>query len=257
MTIDISKNIILDKIKFCHFQATTMTMMRYLWWSLLSLAAVTAEDECRLYMAESSTSTAEEPKWGIYAGVDFGEHAQLGEPDVAIQFHNLMAHAMDEGDVDGEEHDSLERKTVELLERFMWIAQSSGGSRELNGEGKVTTVLPGTALLAAYNGKLTNSAFNHTSSYFRTPVGEEPGVAHPGRGASSHFYNVALFSKTLIPAGFELFMDYGENFAVSIFIWNIIILFYVTLILTLSYSQTLFRRTTTKSPNCMHRTLKR
>ena len=42
-----------------------------------------------------STSTAELPLWGIYAGVDFDDAVQLGEPDVAIQMHNLMAHAMD------------------------------------------------------------------------------------------------------------------------------------------------------------------
>lgn len=173
---------------------------------------------CRLYMAVSSTSTVEEPKWGIYAGVDFDENTQLGEPDVAIQFHNLMAHNMVEGDDEDDDDDeakSLQRKTVELLERFSWVSDSSGASNEVKAPARCNTILPGTALLAGYNGKLTNTAFNHSSSYFRNAMGEAPPTTtHEGRGASSHFYNIGLYSKQLIPTGFELFMDYGENFEV-------------------------------------------
>lgn len=195
-----------------------LTMRSLRWARLLSLTVVMATDECRLYMAKSSTSTVEEPKWGIFAGVDFDNAEQIGEPDVAIQMHNVMSHAMDEKDSEEDdfEEKSLERKSVELMERFTWVADSSGASHEVKPGGKINTAIPGTALLAAYGPKMTNAAFNHSSSYFRPALGESAGVAHPGRGASSHFYNVGMRSTTMIAAGFEIFMDYGENFEVSL-----------------------------------------
>lgn len=184
------------------------------WWSLLPLAAIAA-DECSLYMAESSTSTVEAPKWGIYAGVDFEEGVELGPPDIAIQVHNLMANVFDQDDEEEEEEDekSLERQSAEMIERFTWVPDSSAGAFEMSA-GKINTVIAGTALLAAYNAKTTNANFNISSAYFRPSLGESPGEAHPGRGASSHFFNVGLKSTTKIPAGHEIFMDYGENFSV-------------------------------------------
>ena len=191
-----------------------MTMMWYLGLGLLLLTAARAVDECRLYLAVSSTSTTEEPKWGVFAGVDFDENVEIGPPDVAVQIHNLMAHAMNEDDNEEDEYEgkSLERKSVEMMERYTWVADSSGAQLELKEGEKINTALPGPALLAAYNGKLTNAAFNHSSAYFRPPLGESPGKTHPGRGASSHFYNVGMRSTVSIPAGHEIFMDYGENF---------------------------------------------
>lgn len=177
------------------------------------------DNACRLYLAESSTSTVELPLWGIYAGVDFDDDVQLGEPDVAIQMHNLMAHAMDQDDTEEDEPDemrSLRRTSVEVMEQFTWVAVSSGAIDELGPGEKINSAIPGTALLAAYGPKMANVAFNHTSSYFRPALNEQPGQAHPGRGAYSHFYNVGMRSTTMIPAGFEIFMDYGANYKVCI-----------------------------------------
>jgi len=201
-----------------HTQSITMTAaLRYaLWWSLLSISAVAAADECTLYMAVSSTSTVEQPTWGIYAGIDFDEGTELAQPDIAIQLFNVLGNAMDEHDSeeDDDETKSLHRKSVEMMERYTWVADSSAATNELAKEGKINTAIPGTALLAAYHDKFVNAAFNHTSAYFRPYLGETPGKAHPGRGASSHFYNVGMRATTIIPAGGELFLDYGQNFEV-------------------------------------------
>jgi hypothetical protein len=185
-----------------------------IWLSLVPLAALAAE-ECSLYMAVSSTSTVEEPKWGIYAGVDFGENTQLGPPDLAIQLHNIMANSLgEEDDEEAEEEDkTLLRKSAEMLERYTWVADSSAGAFEMR-DGKLNSVISGTALLASYSAKLTNANFNHSSAYFRPSLGEQAGDPHAGRGASSHFYNVAIKTTSKIPAGHEVFMDYGDNFAV-------------------------------------------
>ena len=194
--------------------------MQRLSWTLLcllvALTVVRAQDECTLYLAVSSTSTEEEPTWGVYAGVDFDENAQVGAADVAIQMHNIMNHAMDQQDDEEDEEDekSTRRKTVELIERFTWVADSSGGLLELREGRKINTAIPGAPLLAAYDVKFVNAAFNHTAAFFRPYLGESPGEAHPGRGASSHFYNAVLRSTKVIPAGGELFLDYGQNFQV-------------------------------------------
>lgn len=177
---------------------------------------VRAQEVCTLYLAESSTSTKEEPLWGVFAGVDFDEQAQLGAADVAIQMHNIINHAMDQEDDEDDEEDekSVRRKTVELVERFTWVADSSGGLLELREGRKINTAIPGAPLLAAYDPNFVNAAFHHESAFLRPSLGESPGKAHPGRGASSHFFNVALRSTKVIPAGGELFLDYGQNFEV-------------------------------------------
>jgi hypothetical protein len=166
-------------------------------------------------MAVSSTSTVEEPKWGIYTGVDLGENTQIGPPDIAIQLHNFMANSLgEEDDEDAEEDDkTLVRKSAEMMEGYTWVADVSAAAFEMR-DGKVNSLITGTALLAAYSAKQTNANFNHTSAYFRPSLGEKSGESHAGRGASSHFYNVALKTTTKIPAGHEIFMDYGENFEV-------------------------------------------
>lgn len=191
---------------------------------ILSLVSAKKESDdsddntCRLYLAKSSTSTPELPLWGIYAGVDFDDAVPLGEPDVAIQMHNVIWNAMEKEDSEEDDYamKSLERRSVEIIEAFTWVADSSGATNELGPEEKINTAIPGTALLAAYGPKMANAAFNHTSSYFRPALNENPGQAHPGRGAYSHFYNVGMRSTTVIPAGFEIFMDYGANFKVCI-----------------------------------------
>ena len=123
----------------------------------------------------------------------------------------LMPWTQDDTEEDEPEMKSLERKSVEIMEQFTWVADSSGAKNELEPDEKINTAIPGTALLAAYGPKMANAAFNHTSSYFRPALNEKPGQAHPGRGAYSHFYNVGMRSTTMIPAGFEIFMDYGAN----------------------------------------------
>jgi hypothetical protein len=187
-----------------------------IWLSLLPLAALAAE-ECSLYLAESSTSTVDEPKWGVFAGVDFGENAQLGPADIAVQLHNLLANSLGEDDDEDDDNDdddkTLVHRSAEMMEGYTWVADSTGAAFEMR-DGKLNSLISGTALLASYHAKLTNANFNHSSAYFRPPLGENPGESHPGRGASTHFYNVAVKTTTKIPAGHEIFMDYGENFVV-------------------------------------------
>ena len=211
-------------------QMTTILKMTLMAWSLvLSLSSATdspedinnnnnnnnsnQDDTCGLYLAVSSTSTVDNPKWGLYAGKTYEKNQPLGFGDVAIQTWNLLAHSItSDAGSDGDELTALAMQTIEYLEQFIWVPQSSGGQFELEEEGgRIVTAIPGAGVLGGYNPKLTNADWNHTAAYFREAWNEQPGVTHPGRGAYSPFYNVHLRSTAPIPAGMEIFVSYGEN----------------------------------------------
>lgn len=162
------------------------------------------DDQCGLYLAVSSSSTAEEPKWGIYAGKELDKNLPVGFGEVALQTFHLMANAMTE---DQDEED----EEVEFFEQYIWVPHGSGGQFELADGGRTVTAIPGAGVLGGYNVRLTNSDWNHSSAYHREAWNEEPGVAHPGRGAYSNFFNVGMKSTQKIPAGMEIFVNYGDN----------------------------------------------
>ena len=81
-----------------------------------SLTASEENDQCGLYLAESSTSTADEPKWGLYAGKALNPREPIGFGDVAINTHHMEANSIS-GDFD-EEYLS---HVVEYFENFIWV----------------------------------------------------------------------------------------------------------------------------------------
>jgi hypothetical protein len=205
------------------------------------------DDVCGLYLAVSSASSVDEPKWGVYAGVTIPSRTLIGPPELAIQTHNLIGNARSaKGDnVDensAKQAEKLRIRAVQFFEEFIWVADTTGGKRELD-EGRIVSALAGAGFLGGYNPKLTNADWDHRGAYFKdhvedhfslnggtdaTPVAvvlgtdghvvegatQQP-LAHPGRGASSHFYNVTLRSKEEISAGSEIFLDYGESWVRS------------------------------------------
>lgn len=164
--------------------------------------------QCGMYIAISSTSTVDDTKWGLYAGKDFEKNMPLGYPDIAINIINLQgnSHLSDENDASG----ILVAQTVEFFEQFIWVPIPSGGQFEME-EGRTVTAIPGAGVLGGFNPKLTNADWNHTSAFFRPALGEQRTVNHPGRGAFTPFFNVALRTKDQIQAGREIFLDYGDN----------------------------------------------
>jgi hypothetical protein len=158
-------------------------------------------------LAVSSTSDEEAPKWGLYAGKDIPARTPVGHPELAIQTHNLMGHAQ----VEERDESRIPVHAVGLFEEYIWVADATAGKREIE-TGRIVSAVPGAGVLGGFNAKLTNADWDHSGAYFRESIGEAPpGVTHPGRGASTHFYNVTLRSKEEILAGAEIFLDYGEN----------------------------------------------
>lgn len=186
---------------------------------LISSAAAAAKDDdsaqCGMYLAVSSTSQADDTTWGLYAGKEISKDAPVGMPDVGINLLHLKANVAFGGSsnqkLKATEIDFLNR-VVDFLEAFIWVPDAAGARFELQ-EGRTVTAIPGAGVVGGYNPKLTNAAWNHSSSYFRPAWGEEAAKEHPGRGAYSNFFNIGLKSTGQIVAGSEVFLDYGENWA--------------------------------------------
>lgn len=100
----------------------SVTMAKQLFILLLTTLLVSSfnaeedNDQCGVYLAESSTSSAEEPKWGIYAGKDIGTNERIGYGDVGINTHHMEANALT-GGYDEEYLTSI----VEYFENYIWM----------------------------------------------------------------------------------------------------------------------------------------
>jgi hypothetical protein len=167
-------------------------------------------ETCGLYLAVSSTSTAEETNWGLYSGRELAPRVSVGFPDVGINMINLRAHGVP---TDAEnDRNTLLSRTVDFLESFVWVPDPAGAKFEVQ-NGKIITAIAGAGVLGGFNVKLTNANWKHSAAYRRPRLEHENDVEknHPGRGASTPFYNVMLESSTEISQGSEIFVDYGDN----------------------------------------------
>jgi hypothetical protein len=81
---------------------------------LLSLIAAddTSKSHCGLYLAISSTSTDDNTIWGLYAGKDYESGETVGNPELAVNTHNLRFNVADKG---GPLHAAV-AKTLTFLE---------------------------------------------------------------------------------------------------------------------------------------------
>eukprot|EP00543_Licmophora_paradoxa_P007594 CAMPEP_0202454024 /NCGR_PEP_ID=MMETSP1360-20130828/11861_1 /ASSEMBLY_ACC=CAM_ASM_000848 /TAXON_ID=515479 /ORGANISM="Licmophora paradoxa, Strain CCMP2313" /LENGTH=660 /DNA_ID=CAMNT_0049073247 /DNA_START=90 /DNA_END=2072 /DNA_ORIENTATION=+ len=174
----------------------------------------TSDDEegpvCSMYLAESSTSSPEDPKWGLFTGLDLTKGDIVGSPEVAINIHNLLGNARPQHATSQTTREAL--LSAEFLEQYIWVPDMAGGKFELDSnDGKIVTAIPGGGVLGGFHDKLTNTDWYHSGSYHRQAIGEIVGLPHPGKGAFSPFYNVTLMAKEMMVAGAEIFLDYGEN----------------------------------------------
>jgi len=169
-------------------------------------------DQCGLYLALSSKSTDEDIAYGVFTGKDIPKGDPIGYPDVAINMINLRANVYAHtSNFESKEEAKLLDETTGFLEGNIWIPDQAGGRFEL-ADGKAVTAIPGVGVFARFNDKLTNSNWDHLQAYRRSPaMGEEPGVSHPGRGSYSPVYNIGLKAEKDIPAGMEIFVNYGQH----------------------------------------------
>lgn len=186
---------------------------------LTSLVRAQELAQCGLYLAQSSTASADDHKWGLYAGTEIPKGAPIGNPEIAIHTLNIKgSHVMTDGST------SLAEISTEFFEQYIWVPDASGGKFDVS-TGRIVTAITGPGVLGALNVKLTNADWNHLSAYQRPSMGESPGLPHVGRGAYSTFYHTSLTSKDTILAGTEIFLDYGENWVSLLFALDVTVTF--------------------------------
>lgn len=170
------------------------------------------QERCGLYLAPSSKPLADDDqpeRWGMYAGRDFKAQDMIGFPDVAINVHSFRDHNTEDGDEDDDEREFLSL-LAQTVVGSLWQPDIAGADGELE-EGESALLVPGAGLLSDYDNKVYNADFDARASYQRITVGDEPGQAHPGRGASSPFYNVMLRATDDILVGGEILLNFHAD----------------------------------------------
>ena len=125
--------------------------------ALSAAAAAVDHEECGIYMATSSTSDSDTPKWGLYAGTALTKGSPVGPPDIAIQTHNLMGNAH----IKEKDSKRIEVRTVGLFEEYIWVADATAGKRELDGNGRIVSAIPGAGVLGGFNVSNLNPGVRH------------------------------------------------------------------------------------------------
>ena len=160
---------------------------------------------CDLYIAPSSTSEeGGPPKMGIYAGRTFAASERVGPADIAVQLLDVDGHtgrnlpdyaAPQLGEGDG----ATALNPFGAAAAMMWTSDSVGGaydsSEAMGGGGQTFAAIPGVGMLANYHSAAVNANWNENGTLLRTLMEDQAGgmgVAHPGRGAVSEYYNVTV-----------------------------------------------------------------
>jgi hypothetical protein len=160
-------------------------------------------DACHLWLAPSDTGTKQQPKYGLFAGRPYAEHETIPNPELAIPLVDFVQ--------EWNRHDTARNahEIIEFVESFLWTSEYAGTKWEGNHSAPV--VIPGIGVLASYHTGVSNVDFMQASMYFRDkPHGYKSGHANPARGANTPYYNATLRATQPIPAGMELFANFGD-----------------------------------------------
>jgi hypothetical protein len=158
-------------------------------------------DDCRVYLGPSSLSTEDEPKLGLYAGVDYAENETVGYPEIGIPLVDFTEI--------WNRHDSVANSIMEFLEGFLWTAEFAGAKWE--GNFSVTVAIPGFGTLANYHAGTHNIDWLQGAVLLRDKGPEfQTGKSHPSRGAISNYHNLTMRAVKPIVKGMELFANFGD-----------------------------------------------
>ena len=105
----------------------------------------------------------------------------------------------------------LKNLVVEFVESQVWTGDFAGGAK-WEGDHSTIVAIPGVGNLANFHSGTHNVDWKQSSTLLskKTDVFES-GVAHPSRGAISPYHNLTMKATQKIPAGMELFANFGEK----------------------------------------------
>lgn len=185
-------------------------MLRFTSLGLLLLPALTVSKDattptCRLWIARSHLSREDNPKFGLFAGVDFRENETIPNPEIGIPLVDMSMDYYTE-----QENFELYKAVIQFLEGKVWMSTFAGMHWEGN---HTTTVLsPGVGTLANHHSGFYNVDWLQAGVLLREREDGvvEEGKASPGRGAYTNYYNMTMRAVKNIPAGMELFANLGD-----------------------------------------------
>ena len=156
---------------------------------------------CRVYLGPSSLTTDEDPKLGLYAGVDYDEGDQVGNPDIGIPIVDFRENF--------DRPNEVSKAIVAFLEAFFWSGDYGGAQQE--GNRTTTLAIPGCGALANYHAGTHNVDWVQGSALLHDGGDLFPsGKSHPARGAISPYFNFTMRAVKPIKKGMELFANFGE-----------------------------------------------
>lgn len=159
-------------------------------------------DECGVYLAESTT-------WhmlGSFAGRNYQRDDIIGSTDAIVQFTDIRGH---------NSHLAGEDDGVRL-EQFLatcWSGDATGGMNEGD---EVISAVGGPCFSSTGHVGMINAVIYQSSTLLRTDSdllssGYDE-MTSPGRGAFTTYHNLTLLAVDKIPAGMELFLDFGAEY---------------------------------------------
>jgi hypothetical protein len=154
-------------------------------------------DRCGIYLAESSTGHT----LGNFAGRAFERDDTLGSSEAIVQILDIRHHNVESGI---------------FLEDFlstMWSGDATAGSGEGN---EVVSAVGGPCFGSTGHVGMINAVIYHPSTLLRTDTdllasGYDE-ITSPGRGAFTMYHNLTLLAVDKIPAGMEIFLDFGAEY---------------------------------------------
>lgn len=160
-----------------------------------------SEETCRLWLAPSYLTTESTTKYGLFAGVDFGPNETIPDVEIGFPFVDFL--------VDPNRSTRYNKGILDYLEGLMWTADYAGAKFE--GNHTATTFVPGVGALSNYHSGFANVDWLQGAVLLRERQDlTEPGQAHLSRGAISNTHNLTMVATRHIPAGMELFANYGD-----------------------------------------------
>ena len=185
--------------------------------SLSTIGVLGENDGCPMWLAPSYTTTlsADFPKYGLFAGQTYKQDSILPFSELAIPLIDFFADFNR-----GKPHGS---DVLEFLENYLWTQEKIGSMWE--GVISAPGIVPGIGVLANYHSTYSNADFLQASILLRETKDDEfikkPGEANLIRGAVTPYSNATLKATQHIPAGMEIFADFGEvwdgNFTENIY----------------------------------------
>jgi hypothetical protein len=166
-------------------------------------------DNCPLWLAPSNLNVDNDDdrlvKYGLFAGQEYPQNATLPFPELVIPVIDMFGDFHRDG--------LVESNILSFLEDILWAQAFLGGQWE--GNLSAPALIPGIGTLSLYHTTYSNVKFVQAAVLKRDPmVGDgtvfpQSGKPHLTRGAITPYYNATLRATDRIPAGMELFADYG------------------------------------------------